>query len=97
MVGGDPKLSVEDSYPVPFVTKVTDFVYNQGGMLLVAGKSESLVSALGMGLGVRLFENNSEKYLYGSWRALTHTIQNPALALPFFIKPGTKIMSISSN
>ena len=80
VVGSDPKLSVEDSYPAPFVTKVTDFVYNQGGMLLVAGKSESLVSVLGMGSGVRLFENNSEKYLYGSWRALTHTIQNPALA-----------------
>ena len=41
VVGSDPKLSVEDSYPAPFVTKVTDFVYNQGGMLLVAGKSEA--------------------------------------------------------
>ena len=80
VVGSDPKLSVENFYPVPFVTKVANFVYNQGGMLLVAGKSESLVSALGMGLGIRLFENNSEKYLYGSWRALSHTIQNPALA-----------------
>jgi len=49
-------------------------------MLLVAGKSESLVSVLGARSGVHLFKNTSEKYLYGSWRALLHTIPNPALA-----------------
>ena len=81
VVGSDPKLSVfGDSYPISFVMQVRDFVYRRGGMLLVAGKSESLVSVLGARSGVHLFKNTSEKYLYGSWRALLHTIPNPALA-----------------
>ena len=62
VVGGDPKLSAENEYPKKFVGKVTDFVKG-GGTLLVAGKSESLVKALGEQSGIRLFENSSTKYL----------------------------------
>ena len=81
VVGSDPNLSVfGDSYPISFVMQVRDFVYRRGGMLLVAGKSESLVSVLGARSGVHLFKNTSEKYLYGSWRALLHTIPNLELA-----------------
>ena len=80
VVGGNPKLSFEANYPVPFVTKVTDFVYNRGGMLLVAGKSESLVKVLGAQSGIRLFENSTSKYLFGHSTVFFHTIPNPALA-----------------
>ena len=80
VVGGDPKLSFEANYPASFVTKVTDFVYNRGGMLLVAGKSESLVKVLGAQSGIRLFENSTSKYLFGHSTVFFHTIPNPALA-----------------
>jgi len=79
VVGGDPKLSAENEYPKKFVEKVVDFV-NRGGMLLVAGKSESLVKVLGEPSGIRFFKKDPYKYLIGYSSEFFHSIQNPMLA-----------------
>lgn len=79
VLGGDPRLSAEVDYPIPFVMKVADFV-KRGGMLLTAGKSESLVKVLGGPSGIRLFENTPRRYLYGASSTLLHEIRNATLA-----------------